>query len=173
MPPNLGGFFMVRSYYPSECHADYFDFERIEALKPAVVACGITTRSHSPMLGFHKQMDNRIKLLEEILSFRMQGVEFDNGDMYVDGHKAASDVRDEFVSVTEKLMDELAQCYNVLPQLDINNTIDHRPEGDRSEERFSRNAETDLVCRLLLEKKKTYIIKLNRIVKQFITVTYT
>src|SRR5207245_4485983 len=92
-----------------------------------------------------------------------QGVEFDNGDMYVDGHKAASDVRDEFVSVTEKLMDELAQCYNVLPQLDINNTIDHRPEGDekwfRSEERFSRNAETDLVCRLLLEKKKKTDIK--------------
>src|SRR5438132_10828070 len=28
-------------------------------------------------------------------------------------------------------------------------------QGDvRSEERFSRNAETDLVCRLLLEKKK-------------------
>src|SRR5207247_5747036 len=80
----------------------------------------ISTLSQSPMLGFHKQMDNRIKLLEEILSFRMQGVEFDNGDMYVDGHKAASDVRDEFVSVTEKLMDELAQCYNVLPQLDIN-----------------------------------------------------
>src|SRR2546421_198011 len=118
MPPNLGGFFMVRSYYPSECHADYFDFERIEALKPAIEACGISTLSQSPMLGFHKQMDNRIKLLEEILSFRMQGVEFDNGDMYVDGHKAASDVRDEFVSVTEKLMDELAQCYNVLPQLE-------------------------------------------------------
>src|SRR5436853_2367212 len=118
MPPNLGGFFMVRSYYPSECHADYFDFERIEALKPAIEACGISTLSQSPMVGFHKQMDNRIKLLEEILSFRMQGVEFDNGDMYVDGHKAASDVRDEFVSVTEKLMDELAQCYNVLPQLE-------------------------------------------------------
>src|SRR5262245_62205301 len=94
MPPNLGGFFMVRSYYPSECHADYFDFERIEALKPAIEACGISTLSQSPMLGFHEQMDNRIKLLEEILSFRMQGVEFDNGDMYVDGHKAASDVRD-------------------------------------------------------------------------------
>src|SRR5256714_10074372 len=72
---------------------------RIEALKPAIEACGISTLSQSPMLGFHKQMDNRIKLLEEILSFRMQGVEFDNGDMYVDGHKAASDVRDEFVSV--------------------------------------------------------------------------
>src|SRR6266496_3862272 len=126
MPPNLGGFFMVRSYYPSECHAAYFDFERIEALKPAIEACGISTLSQSPMLGFHKQMDNRIKLLEEILSFRMQGGEFDNGD--------------EFVSVTEKLMDELAQCYNVLPQLDINNTIDHRPEGD--EKWFLENEKT-------------------------------
>src|SRR5256886_4658208 len=85
MPPNLGGFFMVRSYYPSECHADYFDFERIEAIKHAIEACVISTISQSPMLGFHKQMDNRIKLLEEILSFRMQGVEFDNGDMYVVG----------------------------------------------------------------------------------------
>src|SRR5205085_9694752 len=100
MPPNLGGFFMVRSYYPSECHAYYFDFERIEALKPAIEACGIPTLPQSHVHVFHKQMDNRIKLLEEILSFRMQRVELDNGDMYVDGHKAASDVRDEFVSVT-------------------------------------------------------------------------
>src|SRR5438309_5772540 len=37
--------------------------------------------------------------------------------------------------------------YAVLPQA-----------GCRSEERFSRNAETDLVCRLLLEKKKKYEI---------------
>src|SRR2546421_9925787 len=104
MPPNLGGFFMVRSYYPSECHADYFDFERIEALKPAIEACGISTFSQSPMLGFHKQMGNRIKFLEEILSFRMQGGEVDNGDMYVGGHKAASDVRGAIVSVTEHVM---------------------------------------------------------------------
>src|SRR5436190_2195487 len=95
---------------------------------------------------------NRIKLLEEILSFRMQGVEFDNGDMYVDGHKAASDVRGEFVSVTEKLMDELAQCYNVLPQLDINNTIDHRPEGD--EKWFLENEKTvTQFCRKLAAER--------------------
>src|SRR5262245_30353119 len=119
MPANLACVVVVRSYYHSDCHADYFVFERIEALNPAIEACAIYTLSQSPMLGFHKQMDILIKLLEEILSFRIQGVEFDNGDMYVDGHKAASDVRDEFVSVTEKLMDELAQCYNVLPQLDI------------------------------------------------------
>src|SRR2546430_16529195 len=129
MPPNLGGFFMVRSYYPSECHADYFDFERIEALKPAIEACGISTLSQSPMLGFHKQMENRIKLLEEFLSFRMQGVELDNGDMYVEGNKAVFKVRDEFVFVIEKLMIELAQSYIVFPQLDIINTIDNRPKG--------------------------------------------
>src|SRR5438552_7501700 len=77
---------------------------------------------------------------------------FDNGDMYVDGHKAASDVRDEFVSVTEKLMDELAQCYNVLPQLDINNTIDHRPEGD--EKWFLENEKTvTQFCRKLAAER--------------------
>src|SRR5688572_31010209 len=32
-----------------------------------------------------------------------------------------------------------------------------RVSGIRSEERFSRNAETDLVCRLLLEKKNKYL----------------
>src|SRR5207244_10925700 len=101
---------------------------------------GFTTLSIVSILSCHKQMDNCIKLLEEILSFRMHGFEFYNGDMYVDCHKAASDVRDEFVSVTEKLMDELAQCYNVLPQLDINNTIDHRPEGD--EKWFLENEKT-------------------------------
>src|SRR5438093_4824846 len=68
-----------------------FPYTTLFRSKPAIEACGISTLSQSPMLGFHKQMDNRIKLLEEII---------------------------------------------------------------RSEERFSRNAETDLVCRLLLEKKK-------------------
>src|SRR5206468_6686390 len=37
-----------------------------------------------------------------------------------------------------------------LPTVNTTGYIDHR-----SEERFSRNAETDLVCRLLLEKKLT------------------
>src|SRR5207245_10449629 len=65
---------------------------------------------------------------------------------------SASDVRDEFVSVTEKLMDELAQCYNVLPQLDINNTIDHRPEGD--EKWFLENEKTvTQFCRKLAAER--------------------
>src|SRR5260370_38531830 len=120
MPTNLGGFFMVRSYFPSECHADYFDFERIEALKPAIEAGGISTLSHSPMLGFHKQVDNRIKLLAEILSFRMQCVEFVHGVMHVDGHMVASDVRVVLLSLTQQLIDQLAHCSNVCLQLIIN-----------------------------------------------------
>src|SRR5689334_14501276 len=39
-----------------------------------------------------------------------------------------------------------------LPTVNTTGYIDHA--AFRSEERFSRNAETDLVCRLLLEKKK-------------------
>src|SRR5436189_4372421 len=36
-------------------------------------------------------------------------------------------------------------------------------QKERSEERFSRNAETDLVCRLLLEKKnKLRVVEINR-----------
>src|SRR5438270_3920973 len=38
-------------------------------------------------------------------------------------------------------------CRMTFPILNIRHNL-------RSEERFSRNAETDLVCRLLLEKKK-------------------
>src|SRR5260370_30460568 len=105
MPPNLGGFFMVRSYYPSECHADYFDFERIEALKPAIEACGIFTLSQFPMLGFLKQMDNTIKIFEEILAFCMHRVGFYNGDIYVDDHKPSFVVRVEFVSLTVYFID--------------------------------------------------------------------
>src|SRR5436853_5749789 len=36
----------------------------------------------------------------------------------------------------------------------VQQTYKHHSQMPRSEERFSRNAETDLVCRLLLEKKK-------------------
>src|SRR5205823_9775019 len=35
----------------------------------------------------------------------------------------------------------------------------------RSEERFSRNAETDLVCRLLLEKKKTSVYMVEKMLQ--------
>src|SRR5436853_1879501 len=107
MSPYLGGFFMVRSYYPSDCHADYFDFERIEALKPAIEACGFSTLSQPPLLGFLKQLVNRIRFLEEFRSFRMQAVGLVKGDRYVNGLKAVLAFVDGFVSVTGRLLIEL------------------------------------------------------------------
>src|SRR5437879_13377111 len=93
MPPNLGGFFMVRSYYPSECHADYFDFERIEALKPAIEACGISTLSQSPMLGFHRQLINGLKPLKGFLFFLLRAVDLNMGECFVTANRLASNFR--------------------------------------------------------------------------------
>src|SRR5205814_4384672 len=46
-------------------------------------------------------------------------------------------------------------CHQVQPnQATYQKRQKCQPATYRSEERFSRNAETDLVCRLLLEKKK-------------------
>src|SRR2546429_828444 len=46
---------------------------------------------------------------------------------------------------------------DVLPRTPGNNVyVGFMATIQRSEERFSRNAETDLVCRLLLEKKRSY-----------------
>src|SRR5690348_18013778 len=55
----------------------------------------------------------------------------------------------------------VAPCLNCLEAVKKppNNLDMAPPARARSEERFSRNAETDLVCRLLLEKKKK---RLNR-----------
>src|SRR5438094_3242909 len=48
---------------------------------------------------------------------------------------------------------------NILKRAFSSQLEDIRDEYNyRSEERFSRNAETDLVCRLLLEKKKNTIV---------------
>src|SRR5256886_17215362 len=49
-------------------------------------------------------------------------------------------------------MDEIAQCYNVHAQLDNNNAIDHRPEGD--EKWFLENEKTvTQLCRKLAAER--------------------
>src|SRR5438477_8074831 len=52
------------------------------------------------------------------------------------------------------LLAENEKIRPILAQLEKLLLCDLSPSTNRSEERFSRNAETDLVCRLLLEKKK-------------------
>src|SRR4028118_2191893 len=42
---------------------------------------------------------------------------------------------------------------NCLDSENYRHWVNYSAKGERSEERFSRNAETDIVCRLLLEKK--------------------
>src|SRR6266851_3258806 len=134
-----------------DCHPPNCMFSCLQILE-AFLWFVLITLLNVTLISLTLSVSRLLNLLLRLLSFRMQGVEFDNGDMYVDGHKAASDVRDEFVSVTEKLMDELAQCYNVLPQLDINNTIDHRPEGD--EKWFLENEKTvTQFCRKLAAER--------------------
>src|SRR5207245_3740195 len=46
------------------------------------------------------------------------------------------------------------QCFQSVQLLQWNSQVKFNVTVYRSEERFSRNAETELVCRLLLEKKK-------------------
>src|SRR5437660_2997426 len=48
---------------------------------------------------------------------------------------------------------------------------ERKKRDERSEERFSRNAETDLVCRLLLEKKKQSKIKTDLITRHAISIS--
>src|SRR5689334_24902263 len=146
MPPNLGGFFMVRSYYPSECHADYFDFERIEALTHAIEDCGISTLSQSPMLGFHQQMDNRIKLLEEILFFFLL---------------IRRPPRSTLFPYTTLFRSSSSSC--TCSSSCTYSTGGENSRTSRSEEHTSElQSQFHLVCRLLLEKKKQCLASISR-----------
>src|SRR5438876_4658969 len=57
-------------------------------------------------------------------------------------------------SVNFCVMEAIKLCRLDTPIIFIEARIKMIGVSNRSEERFSRNAETDLVCRLLLEKKK-------------------
>src|SRR5690606_41093567 len=54
-----------------------------------------STLAEAGRRGLRKQMENSIEILQESLAFRMRGAAFDTVDMYVAGHTAACDVRDE------------------------------------------------------------------------------
>src|SRR5438270_3000199 len=48
---------------------------------------------------------------------------------------------------------QICHCEHFHPEVAAHSDSEQQLRDERSEERFSRNAETDLVCRLLLEKK--------------------
>src|SRR5437773_9290648 len=69
------------------------------------------------------------------------------------------DIRDEYNYPKKKgIKDECSRLLEASSNLEHSSLIPFFL--GRSEERFSRNAETDLVCRLLLEKKKKFSIEL-------------
>src|SRR5438309_2230177 len=74
---------------------------------------GARWRSSGPPSALRDRKSTRLNSSHSSISYAVFCLKkFYNCDMYVDGHKAASEVRDEFVSVTENLIDELAPCYN-------------------------------------------------------------
>src|SRR5204862_8324143 len=66
-------------------------------------------------------------------------------------------------------------CIQMDTSVNAANQVDRCIHLNRSEERFSRNAETDLVCRLLLEKKKKKKKNMNSnvVLKEKYYVSYT
>src|SRR5207237_1351173 len=62
------------------------------------------------------------------------------------------DIRDEYNYPKKKGIKD--ECSRLLEASTMKS--EHSSLIPRSEERFSRNAETDIVCRLLLEKKNNY-----------------
>src|SRR5689334_24983183 len=71
---------------------------------------------------------------------------------FIFNHTSTTDLYTLSLHDALPILDELAQCYNVLPQLDINNTIDHRPEGD--EKWFLENEKTvTQFCRKLAAER--------------------
>src|SRR5690554_7429207 len=62
----------------------------------------------------------------------------------------------------------LMPTLNFLPVWFALSLLRFRLPSRRSEERFSRNAETDLVCRLLLEKKKKKDNKTRRLMDDIV-----
>src|SRR5438045_5554818 len=123
MPPNLGGFFMVRSYYPSECHMTHVFFC---VSKNVSVSCAYTQGKREQFSGFNRTLDAINNVFRKFSAFHDE-----TGRLNVDGMNIISN--------------------------DGSNKL-NRSRKARSEERFSRNAETDIVCRLLLEKKKFNVV---------------
>src|SRR4051794_41330339 len=66
-----------------------------------------------------------------------------------------------FVHGRDSLVDILKER-GLLSESDAVQPLIGKKSSDRSEERFSRNAETDLVCRLLLEKKNVQGVVVGR-----------
>lgn len=150
----------------------------VQIIKPLVEAAGMSTLTQSPNLRIWKQVNTRVKLLEEILAHYTNGIRRcpDTQDFYMNpnsqlattiayrahqkGHnpkfkqypdtftlddiisgkpipdtapdelRLSDEIGEDYRLTVLQIVDELQECYDVLGQLDINNTIDHTPKGN-------------------------------------------
>jgi len=106
-------------------------------LSEILQATGLTPLSCMSNLTIHRQCESRIKLLEDILQYHMRDITLSDDTLCQYGtplsHESSNGSCSPFeavYSMLSKLTTELDDLYLVLKQLDINNTIDHRPDGD-------------------------------------------
>src|SRR2546430_8550478 len=107
--------------------------------KNVSVSCAYTQGKREQFSGFNRTLDAINNVFRKFSAFHDE-----TGRLNVDGMNIISNDGSNKLNRSRKAR----VSYKV--QRTINASL-------RSEERFSRNAETDLVCRLLLEKKKIEI----------------
>src|SRR5260221_8618209 len=109
--------------------------------KNVSVSCAYTQGKREQFSGFNRTLDAINNVFRKFSAFHDE-----TGRLNVDGMNIISNDGSNKLNRSRKAR----VSYKV--QRTINASL-----NARSEERFSRNAETDLVCRLLLEKKKKKI----------------
>src|SRR5436305_3838057 len=110
--------------------------------KNVSVSCAYTQGKREQFSGFNRTLDAINNVFRKFSAFHDE-----TGRLNVDGMNIISNDGSNKLNRSRKAR----VSYKV--QRTINASLN--AATSRSEERFSRNAETDLVCRLLLEKKKT------------------
>src|SRR5437773_4304078 len=111
--------------------------------KNVSVSCAYTQGKREQFSGFNRTLDAINNVFRKFSAFHDE-----TGRLNVDGMNIISNDGSNKLNRSRKAR----VSYKV--QRTINASL------NRSEERFSRNAETDLVCRLLLEKKNAAATKL-------------
>src|SRR5438552_6326798 len=111
--------------------------------KNVSVSCAYTQGKREQFSGFNRTLDAINNVFRKFSAFHDE-----TGRLNVDGMNIISNDGSNKLNRSRKAR----VSYKV--QRTINASLNAATSTRRSEERFSRNAETDLVCRLLLEKKK-------------------
>src|SRR5690348_17577899 len=123
--------------------------------KNVSVSCAYTQGKREQFSGFNRTLDAINNVFRKFSAFHDE-----TGRLNVDGMNIISNDgsnklnRSRKARVSYKVQRTINASLNAATST---RAVSSNP--NRSEERFSRNAETDLVCRLLLEKKKKNTIR--------------